>query len=295
MELKRREVCPLCSSRNIDVFKGGTIDPRHIDSQDFRITDSRYGSLWNFSLCKDCTFVFSNPYIPADQIVEFYSRLEDREYSLEAGGRARNFKTILKRLKEIEKPGNALLDIGAASGIFLDLARGQGYDINGIEPCEFLVNEAKRLYEIELWPGTIEDFQVERKFSVIALLDLIEHLVEPDKFMTRVDSLLERGGIIVIVTPDIASLAARIAGKHWWHFRVAHINFFNLRAITFLLEKHRYEIVKKKRYAWNFSLLYLVTRIFPSLKDKKTLQKTLKSIHLKLQLFDSLEIYARKK
>lgn len=295
MELKKRTACPLCGSNNIKNFQKGTFDPENIKGANFNITDSHYGAVWAFFSCGNCGFVFSNPYVPEDKILEFYSGLEDLEYSSEADGRAKNFKTILKRLSKIDKPGNKLLDVGAASGIFLDLARQEGCDVSGIEPSQYLVEEAERLYGLKLFRGTIDTFEPGKKYAVITLLDILEHLVEPDRFMDKIDSLIETGGILVIVTPDINSLTARTAGKRWWHYRIAHINFFNLKSLTYLLEKHNYEILLKKRYAWNFSLFYLITRIFPSLKNKKTLQKILKSINLKLQLFDSWELYAGKK
>lgn len=298
MQLRNRKTCPICNSSNIALFKKGTFDPGRVNSENFKITDSAYGSLWTFFSCKDCRFVFSNPYIPEEDIVGFYSHLEDREYSTEAEGRSKNFKTILKRLKRVRKCtenfGNRLLDIGAASGIFLHLARQEGYEIEGIEPSEFLVNEAKNRYGLKLFKGTVEDYKPGKKFSVITLLDIVEHLVDPDAFLAKVDTLMEENGILVLVTPDINSLAARLAGKRWWHFRVAHINFFNLHSLNFLLQKHGYEIILKKKYVWNFSLFYLSTRIFPFLKKKKSLQKILKRLHLKLPLFDSWEIYARK-
>jgi len=297
MELKQRKTCPLCQSTNIKLFKKGTFDPETLQSDDFKITDSHYGSLWTFFSCCNCRFVFSNPFIPGEHITEFYAQLEDREYSEEAEGRAKNFKTLLKRLKRL-KPGNTLLDIGAASGIFLDLAQKEGYHIEGIEPSEYLVKEAEIRCGIHLFKGTMENYSQSKPgktFSVITLLDIIEHLVEPDDFMTKLDRLIEENGFLVIVTPDISSLAARVTGNRWWHFRIAHINFFNRESLGYLLQKHDYEIILRKRYVWNFSLFYLVTRIFPSLKHKKSLQKVLKRLHLKLPLFDSWEIYARKR
>jgi 2-polyprenyl-3-methyl-5-hydroxy-6-metoxy-1,4-benzoquinol methylase len=302
MLLKERKTCPLCNSSNISLFKKGTFNPENVTTENFKITDSAYGSLWTFFACKDCRFVFSNPYIPEENITAFYSQLEDREYGTEAEGRSKNFSTIFKRLKRIRdgraKHGShsgSLLDIGAAGGIFLDMARRQGYDIEGIEPSEFLVKEAEKRYGIKLFKGTVEEYKTEKKFSIITLLDIVEHLVNPDDFMTKVDGLIEENGLLVVVTPDVGSLAARLAGKRWWHYRVAHINFFNLASLRCLLEKHGYEIISKKRYVWNFSLFYLITRIFPSLKEKKSLQKILKRVHLILPLFDSWEIYATKR
>lgn len=269
--------------------------PGNLKTDDFKITDNRYGSRWSFQQCAECAFVFSNPCLHEDAVVDFYSQLEDREYSNEAEGRGKNFKTILKRMSSIPTPDHTLLDIGAASGIFLHEALQKGYDVTGIEPSEFLVEEARRLYNLNLERGTIEDLDDTRRFSTVTCLDIIEHLVEPDDFMKKVSHIINPGGLLVIVTPDIGSLASRLAGKRWWHYRIAHINFFNLKSLRVLLEKHGFEIIKKKRYTWNFSAFYLATRIFPSLNNKKALQTILKKINFKLQFFDSWEIYAAKK
>lgn len=294
MKLRERNCCPLCKSKNIELFKKGTINPRSLSPENFKITDSDYGSRWNFFTCKECCFVFSNPSPQEEDLIDFYSNLRDEEYNLEAEGRAKNFRTILKRLKPFSKPGNRLLDIGAASGIFLKLAREEGYDTYGIEPSISLVKEAKEKYDISLFCGTLGKYPEDKKFSVITLLDLIEHLVEPETFMKQAVSHLDKEGILVLVTPDINSFAARIAGKKWWHYRIAHLHFFNKKSLHYLMKKNGLEILKQKRYAWNFSSFYLLTRIFPSLKNKESLQKILKRVNLKLHLLDSWEIYARK-
>ena len=187
-----------------------------------------------------------------------------------------------------------MLDIGAASGIFLKLAREQGYDIHGIEPSRYLVDEARERHGINLFEGTIEEFRNKDTFHLVTLLDILEHLVEPDRFARQVAGLLDKNGVLVIVTPDIDSLAAKIFSRRWWHYRVAHLNFFNRKSLQVLLANHGFEILDCYRYAWHFSAYYLLSRIFPGLKQKKSLQNILKKVHLKLQFFDSWEIYARK-
>jgi 2-polyprenyl-3-methyl-5-hydroxy-6-metoxy-1,4-benzoquinol methylase len=187
-----------------------------------------------------------------------------------------------------------LLDIGAASGIFLNLARNAGYRVTGIEPSAALVADAEKLYGLNLFCGTVEQFVASEKFAVITLLDVLEHVTDPGALLASVDRLLAPGGMLVIVTPDIDSLAARIMGGRWWHYRVAHVNFFNRRSLEWLLAKNGFATVLRKRFAWNFSLYYLLTRLLPS-RQGRALQKPLKKIHCKVQLFDSWEIYARKK
>ena len=157
--------------------------------------------------------------------------------------------------------------------------------------AETICTEASQSNEAELIK--IEDTSTD-KFSVITLVDILEHLSDPEPFMSRLQELIQKEGILVIVTPDIDSLAVKLAGKKWWHYRIAHLNFFNHKSLKTLLANHGFEIIKSHRYAWHFSVFYLITRIFPGLKQKKSLQTFLKKVHLKLQLFDSWEIYARK-
>ncbi len=294
MKLVKLDKCPICSSPDIFEFRKGTFEYRNLSSSDFRITDSSYGSLWDFSQCNKCSFVFSNPQIDEGSLVEFYSALEDTEYSEESDGRAKNFMTILNRLKKMDKPDDSLLDIGSASGIFVKLALENGYRAEGIEPSAYLVREAKEKFGVNIFRGTVENFNPGHLYSVITLLDIIEHVHSPEQFIANISKFLKKNGILTLVTPDISSMVSHILGKRWWHYRIAHIHFFNKRSLKYLLSKNGFEIIKIKRYAWNFSLFYLVTRIFPSVKEKKSLKKYLKKINLKVQLFDSMEIYARK-
>ena len=294
MKLATIDRCPLCLSPQIVLFKKGTVVPEKIRAADFKITNSHYGLSWTFFSCRSCGFVFANPAPAKKTVAEFYAVLADEEYSREDEGRGRNFSTILKRLRQFIAPGSRLLDVGAASGIFLNLARNAGYKVTGIEASAALVADADRLYGLKIFCGTVEQFSVREKFKVITLLDVIEHVTDPGAFLKILNGFLVPGGMLVIVTPDIGSLAARIMGGRWWHYRVAHLNFFNRCSLGRLLENHGFEIDLSKRFTWNFSAYYLLTRLLPFLKGK-ALQKPLKKLHLKLQLFDSWEIYARKK
>ena len=293
MKLNAVDGCPLCLSRQTSLFMKGTVEPEKISAENFRITDSHYGLRWTFFSCRSCGFVFANPAPAPEAIAQFYADLDDEEYSQEDEGRGRNFSTVLRRLRPYAPPGSLLLDVGAASGIFLNLAREAGYRVAGIEPSAALAADAERLYGLKLFCGTVEQFAASEKFSVITLLDVLEHVADPKAFVSRLDGLLAPGGMLVIVTPDVGSLAARIMGGRWWHYRVAHLNFFNRHSLDWLLEKQGFEIVLRKRFAWNFSAYYLVTRLLPFLK-KNALQTPLKKLHLRLQLFDSWEVYARK-
>ncbi|MBN2347108.1 MAG: class I SAM-dependent methyltransferase [Candidatus Aminicenantes bacterium] len=293
MRLTPLDRCPLCSGPRLRLFRKGTVNPQALGSDDFKITDSRYGSRWTFSACRDCSFVFANPMPDAEAIAGFYAGLEDDEYSREEEGRGRNFALILERLARHAPPGALLLDVGAASGIFLNLARHSGYRVAGIEPSAALVADAERLYGLKLFHGTAGQFVSRERFQIVTLLDVLEHVTDPHAFLGGLDRFLAPGAVLAVVTPDVDSLAARLVGGRWWHYRTAHVTFFNRRTLDRLLRAHGYEVVERARFAWNFSLHYLWTRLLP-LRGGKSLQEWLKRIHLKLHLFDSWEVYARK-
>ncbi|HDP95971.1 MAG TPA: class I SAM-dependent methyltransferase [Candidatus Aminicenantes bacterium] len=294
METVSRTCCPLCASSRILPFRRGTLAPELLSPQDFRITDNRYGSLWSFHKCKDCRFVFANP-APTDQsLTALYAALQDDDYGAEAENRGRNFNVILNRLRKFVPEPGKLLDVGAASGIFMHLAQERGFQVQGVEPSTQLVREARTRYGLEIKPGTADNLSPESTFQVITCLDLIEHLADPLPQLKRITTHLEPGGILVLVTPDILSLAARVSGRRWWHFRTAHVNFFSQPSLERLMTLLGMEIVSRHRYAWHFSLFYLATRLWPSLGKRPTLQRFMKRINCKIQLLDSWEIYARK-
>lgn len=288
------KTCPICGSDKRKTIREATFDPGNINSSDFRITDNRYGHCWTFKRCSECAMVYADPSPQPDDLIRFYSQLDDQEYGEEADGRAKNFKTILKRLKKTPTPGLRLLDIGSANGLFVHLAREQGYLAEGIEPSLSLVKEAQNRYGIELYSGTLETFSAKNLFDTVTLLDLIEHISDPGTFLSKVNRLMNQDGILVIVTPDIESLAARLLKRRWWHHRIAHINFFPLSTLELLLRNCGFQLLKKRRYAWHFSALYLTSRLIPLHFMPSGLQNLLKKINLKVQLFDSWEIYAQK-
>ncbi len=292
-ELFFREFCLVCKSHNSKILRRGNFNLKNLKPEDFKITDNRYGLNWTFYRCLDCGFVYANPLLSEKSVFLFYSMLEDEDYDSESENRQKNFRLILKRIRKLKPEAETVLDVGAANGIFLDLAAKAGWKVAGIEPSKYLVQQAKNKYKLDLFCGTLEQYQSKEKYDVITVLDLIEHVLFPDKLIENVSRFLKKDGLLVLVTPDIRSFFARIMGRKWWHFRIAHVNFFSSRNLKRLLQDRGFKIVMKKCYLWHFSLWYLLTRIIR--KERiAALQNVLKKINLKLPLADSVELYAVK-
>jgi SAM-dependent methyltransferase len=293
---ERITACPACAGKRLRSFRKGTYFER-LTQEQIKITDSQYGKIWALSLCLDCGHLFADPCPSPEHIFALYGRVEDPVYEEEAGGRARNFATILDRLEKWRPEKGRLFDVGAATGILLDLARRRGFEPDGIELSRWAVQVAAEKYRLRVREGAFESAALDKgRYAAVTMIDFIEHTPTPFPAAKKAYEILEPGGIMALVTPDIHSLAARFAGRRWWHLRPAHLAFFSGDSLAALLGRAGFSIIEERRYSWTFSLHYLISRksAFDSLLRVPALASFLKRIRLKLALRDSFEIYARK-
>lgn len=288
--------CPACGCAAIRAYKKGTFFARLTRDQ-IKITDSQYGKIWDLSICSGCGHIFANPCPAPDHLASLYGQVEDPLYDEEAPGRSKNFLRILRRLERVVPRKGAIFDVGAATGILLDLARRRGWEPAGIEPSSWAVEVAARKHRLDLFTGSLETAALPKNaYEAVTMVDFIEHTPLPFDALRKAREILKPGGVLVLVTPDIHSPVARLAGRRWWHFRPAHLAFFSRRSLHALLRRVGFKIIAERRYAWTFSLHYILSRrpLFrKTLKDGPR-ASLLKRIPLRLALGDSFEIYAIK-
>ena len=65
----------------------------------------------------------------------------------------------------------------------------------------------------------------------MTLVDVIEHVADPLALLRGARDYVAPGGLVLLVTPDVDSVAARLFGKRWWHLRLAHVGYFNRRSL----------------------------------------------------------------
>ena len=293
----RVTACPICESPRLRPFKKGTFDYARLRWDQVKITDSEYGKIWDLSECEDCGHLFADPSPAPEFILSLYGQVEDPVYDEEAEGRSRNFLGILKNLEKLSPAKGSLFDVGAATGILLNLARERGWSPAGVEASAWSVKRAADHYGLHLIQGAFEEVRLEPAvYQVLTMVDFIEHTPAPRRAVMKAAEVLAPGGILCLVTPDIHSFAARAAGKRWWHLRPGHLAYFSGRSLTRLLQGAGLAIVKKRRYAWTFSAHYLLSRkkTFDVLTRSGRSASFLKRIPIKLALGDSFEIYAKK-
>jgi SAM-dependent methyltransferase len=288
--------CPACSGGAIREYQKGTF-PGRLTKDQIKITDSQYGKTWDLSICVDCGHIFANPCPTPDLLASLYRLVEDPLYEDEAGGRSKNFRRILRRLEKLIPEKGGLFDVGAATGILLDLARKRGWEPAGIEPSSWAVRMAGQKYRLKLFEGRLETAPLpDGRYAAVTMVDFIEHTPIPFEALQKAHAILNPGGILVLVTPDIHSRTARLASRRWWHLRPAHVAFFSRRSLSEILRRAGFAVVAERRYSWTFSVHYLLSRkpAFQAALKGGPLASLLKKIPIKLALGDSFEVYAVK-
>jgi 2-polyprenyl-3-methyl-5-hydroxy-6-metoxy-1,4-benzoquinol methylase len=242
--------CWVCGGSSWKVFKRSTIQGA-ISSEDFRITDAHYGHTARIDECQNCGFRQCND---LSSVLDYYKALEDTAYDEGREQRSLQARKILESVLSYKKTGR-LLDIGAASGILLEQAAQLGFQGEGIEPSEHLARRAKEI-GAKVHLGTFPHPSASGYFDVITLIDVLEHVSTPVQLLRDIAAHLKPDGIAVLTTPDVRSLAAGILGPRWWHFRVAHIGYFDRWTLRKALDAAGLEVIKMTRPPWYFTWEY---------------------------------------
>lgn len=252
--------CWLCGSTAIALIRSG-VDPAKLSPDNFSITDSHYGRTLDVYKCTSCSFKFCPT---AGNVFSFYEALVDEEYEKTRAARALQARKLLQRAQHLFPEKNTgklrLLDIGAGTGILVEQALSLGYEAIGLEPGRWLAAKAQehKLPVICSWFPCVE---VSDPFDVITLVDVIEHVTNPLELLSDLNRSLTVGGIGVIVTPDCNSFIAKVMGKRWWHFRVAHVGYFMRKTLTAAFHKAGLRPIAWIRPAWYFPLDYILIRL----------------------------------
>ncbi|HIH14719.1 MAG: type 12 methyltransferase [archaeon GW2011_AR17] len=133
------------------------------------------------------------------------------ESRIKGSGKLQNFQHILQKIKEI-KPQGKFMDIGCATGVFLDMAQKEGYDVTGVDVSAFACQYTSENFGIKTLQGKLEDLHVEDKsFDIITMWDVIEHVPDPHAFLKEVNRVLKDDGIIFVLTINDSSLMGWLA------------------------------------------------------------------------------------
>lgn len=121
--------------------------------------------------------------------------------------------------KQFAAPGEAL-EIGCGDGFMLDSLRRSGWKVAGTERTDEMARYAREHFGTEMFIGGPENVPENRKFDLVILFQVLEHMDDPLPVLRACVSRLKPGGKIVIGVPNFGSLQSRYARSDWFHLDV---------------------------------------------------------------------------
>lgn len=225
--------------------------------------------------CNTCGFYFIPPY--------YRKKIEYQQYKNEAVTQAirsgNNWIKIQRhklRFKLIQKyqPSGDLFDLGAGWGHFMLAGNELGYNTYGIE-----ISEQPYLYcknDLKLNVDHVDFFKMDetKKFDVITLWDVLEHIDKADTFIDKCTKLNKPGSYLVLQVPQIDSYFAKRHKDQWKMMGLDHVNYFSKKTITKLLSAHGYEVQRiKSSFEIKLFIMYTILPLLKRLKSKKKISQ----------------------
>lgn len=223
----------------------------------YRITHSPRELVRAIVRCRECGLGMLPSYL-RDSAAVAYAQGEDPSYVRTAPERIANAHRLLRLVPS----GGCLLDVGCACGFLLVAARERGFDVRGVEPSAWATAYARREFGLDVWHGSLEEAPLEpSSFDVVVLADAIEHLGDPRAALQKLYRLLKPGGRLLLLTPDLGSLMARVAGAHWWGLLDDHYHYFDRRTLRRLLEDEGFTVERVAALGREFPLQHWVYKL----------------------------------
>jgi len=194
--------CPFCGSTNYSVYE-------------------RYGSELQFTyvLCKNCELVYQSPRPKYNQefIDAAYASYYQFTDSLDLNSNpdvpessVNMFKKEVEYLLQFDKKRTAVLDIGSGMGTFLVAAKPYYKDEVGLDVSAQMAAFVERQLGVKVFLEQFENFNYNKKFSLIHMSHVMEHIPNPKSWLDKAREVLEPGGVLVINVPNKFSFSFRL-------------------------------------------------------------------------------------
>ena len=273
--------------------------------------------------CRKCGHIFiKNSPINSNNASDFYTMNDFMgERKLQSKARYVNYYSdcfsdyknrmdsslVLKQFKDkvdyfsYKFPQNGrLLDVGCATGVFLNMMREHGWNVEGVEISDELASYARNTFSLVVH---IKDLTMEKlvsePFHVVTLFDVIEHIPDPNLMIAACKDLLAKDGILLIRTPTEEGLFRSIAKMIYrmsltkiefqmlWFYSFEHIHSFSLSTLAIILKKHGFSVLKVFREEESFERIKITGYV-------KAIMRSIGLVSLLLNKQHKITIMAKK-
>ena len=144
---------------------------------------------------------------------------------------------IIGHIKHHKQSGT-VLDIGGGFGLLSSMLIDHGFTVDTLEPylnADYVKNNEKA----HLIKQDIDSYlnSTGKTYDIIIMLDVLEHLKNPEAVLTNIRSKLNKDGILVLQMPNYKSVMAAICVDWSWWMIEDHLFHFSPQSLHLLLNK----------------------------------------------------------
>lgn len=200
--------------------------------------------------CPACGFITTYPLPSFAKIKAVYSReyfVKEPDSQKQFGyenvfspgfqrGNIRWARTRLQIINSILGKCGKILDVGCASGIFLEVARDMGWSTSGVE----INHEMREIAVKACSTGTVATSiaDITESYEVITMWEYLEHVTQPEEALENVRRLLKPQGLLCLSFPNIESRKGCQDKLDWEHVKPPeHLHYWTDGNIRLLLKR----------------------------------------------------------
>ncbi len=227
----------------------------------------------NLVRCLSCGLIYQNPRPTLEEMGQHYPD----EYDVYQETPIESVRSWLLR-KELEyglwkhgkyitnrKKNGRLLDIGCATGIFLNWMKNkEKWETYGIEINPNAAEIARERYKLNVKSGTLDQAAFsDGFFDAVTLWDVLEHVHDPRGQLSEIHRILKKDGLLVCRVPNYGSLDSRLFGAYWAGLDAPrHLYVFTISVLEKLLRDTGFSVIYRDPSSGSYPAFLLSLRFY---------------------------------
>jgi len=248
--------CNICTAHN---------DKNFLTATSIAYIDNEWIPIKSYvTRCRICSLVYNN-IIPNKKSL---SLIYERSSYSNRDKNPTHIKNIQEQVKYVKRffsrKNYVSLDVGSALDKFSEILRAEGWQAYEIEPSSVSM-AYNGLNGKFIFHQNVEEFQGSKKFDLISLRHVLEHLRNPINVLKKLSGNLSPNGKVFIEVPNLRKAKPLDVNSF---FRFLHLYHFTPNSLSNILKKSGYEIIDSDDKI-NYGAIRIIAVRPKSIKNRK--------------------------